>query len=332
MKKIMTFAVAALLAIGLTFGPVYADVNGDQNVGGDQNIVNEDTVDTQAQSNSNAGVVQNYGDSISTRQIPGVIAHPGWVNPQYHNAPRTRTWNILQFVDLAKIRRVWNREQLETILSNAPGDTGDVTPIPYNAVPAVTPKNERTKRDAIGIVFSTTVPDGYHDTGVIQVEEPDGDVNGFKMAAQYLLDAMNMGGSVLMITVEDAEIQQYTKARSFFIGGGMSAIAGDGPSGAHGGGAVSGIGAGSIRSGKQLAPHATAVVLEANDDCVEVLDSGKVRCATDEEIAAYDAAKSLLTSLSDLDEEGQGPKPTVATAKDGNGKLMKKYFIESQNQ
>jgi hypothetical protein len=254
------------------------------------------------------------------------------VNPQYHNAPHTRTWNILQFVEIAKIRRVWNREQLETILSNAPGDTGDVMPIPYNAVPAVTPKSERTKMDAIGIVFSTTVPDGYHDTGIIQVEEPDGDVNGFKMAAQYLLDAMNMGGSVLMVTVEDAEIQQYTKARSFFIGGGMSAIAGDGPSGAHGGGAVSGIGAGSIRSGKQLAPHATAVVLEANDDCVEVLDSGKVRCATDEEIAAYEAAKLMLQGIASLDEDGKGPKPTVADVKNGNGKTMKKYFIESQNQ
>jgi hypothetical protein len=235
----------------------------------------------------------------------------------------------LQFVEIAKIRRVWNREQLETILSNAAGDTGDVIPIPYNAVPAVTPKSERTKMDAIGIVFSTSVPDGYHDTGIIQVEEPDGDINGLKMAAQYLLDAMNMGGSVLMVTVEDAEIQQYTKARSFFIGGGMSAIASDSGSGAQGGGGVSGIGAGSITSGKQLAPHATAVVLEANDDCVEVLDSGKVRCATDEEIAAYEVAKSMLKSLSDLDEAGRGPKPTVATVKDGNGKKMKEFYLET---
>jgi len=37
----------------------------------------------------------------------------------------------------------------------------------------------------------------------------------------------------------------------------------------------------------------------------------------------------MLKSLSDLDEEGKGPKPTVATAKDSNGKQMKKYFIET---
>ena len=312
MKKIMTFVIAALLTIGLAIGPAYAG-------------------DSESEAESTASVEQNYGDSYSntTRMIPGVVAQPGWVNPQYHNAPHTRTWNILQFVEIAKIRRVWNREQLETILTNAPGDIGDVTPVPYNAVPAVTPKDERTKMDAIGIVFSTTVPDGYHDTGIIQVEEPDGDVNGLKMAAQYLLDAMNMGGSLLMVTVEDAEIQQFTKARSFFIGGGMSAIAGDGPSGAHGGGGVSGIGAGSITSGKALAPHATAYVLEANDDCVQVLDSGKVRCATENEVAAYEIAKIMLKGISSLDEEGKGPKSTVANVKDGNGKKMKEFYLET---
>jgi len=319
-KKIMTFAIAALLAIGLTFSPVYADY--DQYNEGDGTQQNSET-----ESTADASVIQNYGDSVTTRQIPSVIAQPGWVNPQYHNAPHTRTWNILQFVELAKVRRIWNREQLEAIVSHAPGDTGDVTPVPYNAVPAVTAKSDRDKRDAVGIVFSTTVPSGYHDTGLIQIEEPDSGVNGFKMAAQFMLDAMNMGGSILMITVEDAEIQQFTKARSFFIGGGMSAVAGDGPSGAHGGGGVSGIGAGSITSGKGLAPHVTAYVLEANDDCVEVLSSGKVRCATDEEIAAYEVAKAMLKGISDLDEAGLGSKKDMP--KNGNGKKMKEFYLET---
>ena len=313
MKKIMTFAIAALLAVGLAIGPAYAE---------EPESTSEATTITDI-------LIDQSGDSVTTRQIPGGVYQPPQVNPQYHNAPHTRTWNILPFVELAKIRRVWNREQLETIISNAPGEVGDVTPIPYNAVPAVTPKSERDKRDAVGIIFSTTVPTGYHDTGMIQIGEPDSDVNGLKMAAQYLLDTMNMGGSVMMITVEDAEIQQYTKAATFFLGGGMSAIAGDGPSGAHGGGGASGIGFGKITSGKGLAPHATAVVLEANDDCVEVLDSGKVRCATEEEIAAYETAKASLKSIASLDEAGKGPKPTVATVKDGNGKKMKEFYLET---
>ena len=310
MKKIMTIVIAALLTIGLAFGsPVYAKSKSDADA---------------------TAIVDQSGDSTTSRGIPGYIPNNPWPNPQYHNAPHTRTWNILQLVELAKIRRIWTRMQLEVLLSNAAGDTGDVTPIPYNAVPAVTKKSDRSPLDAIEMIFSTKVPEGYHDTGIIQVEEPDQDVNGLKMAAQFMLDAMNMGGNLLMVTIEDAEIKQTTKARSFFIGGGMSAIAGDGKgSGAYGGGGVSGSGAGSITSGKGLAPHATAVVLEANDDCFEVLDSGKVRCGTEEEVAAYQNAISKLNDVADLDEKGKGPKPTVSDVKDGNGKRMKEFYLET---
>ena len=313
-KKIMTFAIAALLTIGLAMGPAYA---------GDS--------ESEATAGSDASVTQNYGDSNSPRMIPGVIPNNPWPNAQYHNAPHTRTWNILPFVELAKVRRIWTRQQLEVILDWADGNDGDSTPVPYNAVPAVTKKSDRSPLDTIAIIFSTTVPDGHHDTGLVQ-GKGDYNTNGVALAAAMMLDAMNMDGDYLMITVEDAEILQYTKARSFFIGGGMSTIGGDGPSGAVGGGGVSGIGAGSIRSGKSLAPHATAYVIEENDDCFEVLDKGKARCGTDEEVAAYQSAIRTKNNAASLDEAGRGPKPTVADAKDGNGKTMKKYFLESQDK
>ncbi len=311
MKKIMTFVIAALLTIGLAIGPAYA---------GDS--------ESEAKSKADASVEQNYGDSVSTRPIPGIVAQPGWINPQYHNAPHTRTWNILPFVELAKVRRIWTRQQLEVVLDWADGDEGDVSPIPYNAVPAETKKSDRSPLDTVAIIFSTIVPAGHHDTGMVQ-GKGDADTNGVKLAAEMMLAAMNMAGDYIMITVEDAEIQQYSKARSFFIGGGMSSIGGDGPSGAIGGGAVSGIGAGSITSGKALAPHATAYVIEKNDDCFEILDKGKVRCATEEEVATYRNALATKKGAASLDEAGKGPKPTVADVKDGNGKQMKKFYLET---
>ena len=304
--KFWNLIVAALLIVGLTAGPALADAT--------------------ATSEAGASVEQNYGDSIATRQIPSVIPNNPWPNAQYHNAPHTRTWNIFQFAELAKIRRYWTREQLEVIVSNADGDKGEVTPIPYNAVPDVTPKNSRTAYDTIGIIFSTVVPKGYVDKGIVQ-SQGDYDTNGLKMAAQALLDGLNMGGVYLMVVVDDAEIKQFTKARSFFIGGGMSAIGGDGRSGAMGGGAVSGIGAGSIVSSKGLAPHATCVVLDESGNPM-MLKNGKVVPLDEEHSAINSYNSSKYGSAADLDEAGRGPKPVAG--KDENGDQMKKYFIETQ--
>jgi hypothetical protein len=285
----MTLMIAALLCVGLAIGPVYA---------GDATADAESTVDV---------LIDQSGDSISTRQIPGGVYQPPQVNPQYHNAPHTRTWNIFQFAELAKIRRTWTREQLEVVIDHADGDKGEVTAIPYNAVPALTAKEDRSPYDTIGMVFSTIVPTGHIDKGIVQ-SKGEADTNGLKMAAQSLLDALNMGGAYLMIVVDDAEIQQYTKARTFFIGGGMSAVGGDGPSGAVGGGGASGIGAGKITSGKGLAPHATGVVLTKTgtpmmlrDGKVVPIDTeGKIR---NSRIADMDAMAAAM------DENGRGPTP-----------------------
>ncbi len=334
MKKIMTFAIAALLAIGLAMGPAYAGSSSDASSSSIVGIDNQNTVNntgTESESDAEAEAYidnRNYGKSSTTRGIPGYIPNNPWPNAQYHNAPHTRTWNILPFVELAKVRRIWTRQQLEVILDWADGNDGDVTPVPYNAVPAETKKGDRSPLDTIAIIFSSVVPEGHHDTGLVQ-GRGDHDTNGVALAAAMMLDAMNMDGDYLMITVEDAEILQYTKARSFFIGGGMSAVGGDGPSGAMGGGGVSGIGAGSIRSGKNLAPHATAYVIEKNDDCYEVLDKGKTRCATEEEVATYRNALATKKGAASLDEAGRGPKPTVKDAKSGNGGNMKKFYLET---
>ena len=313
MKKIMMFVIAALLTIGLTIGPANAFVDSDA----DADAKAESMVDN-----------RDYSKSNGVRQLPGGVYQPPMANPQYHNAPHTRTWNILPFVELAKIRRIWTRQQLEVVLDWAEGDEGEVTSIPYNAVPAETKKSDRSPLDTIAIVFSTVVPEGYHDTGMVQAKG-EADTNGVKMAAQSMLNAMNMAGDYIMITVEDAEIQQYTKAAAFFLGGGMSAIGGDGPSGATGGGGASGIGFGKITSGKALAPHMTAYVIEENDNCFEVLDSGKVRCATEEELVAYQNALGSKEGAASLDEDGRGPEPTVKDAKSGNGKTMKRFYLET---
>ena len=204
MKKIMMFVIAALLCVGLAVGPVYAG-------------------SSDADAEADASITQISGDSVSTRQLPGGVYQAPAVNPQYHNAPHTRTWNIFQFAELAKIRRTWTREQLEVVIDRADGDDGDVTSIPYNAVPAETVKKDRTAYDRISIIFSTRVPKGHFDKGMIQ-SRGEADTNGLKMAAESLLDAMNMGGKYLMVVVDDAEIQQYTKARSFFLGDRKSVV------------------------------------------------------------------------------------------------------------
>ena len=308
MKKILMFTIIALLTVGLAAGPAFADV--------------------ESESESTASVEQNYGDSYSTRQIPGGVYQPPQVNPQYHNAPRTRTWNIFQFAELAKIRRTWTREQLEVVIDYTDGDNGDVTSIPYNAVPSVTDKKDRSPYDVISMVFSTKVPAGHTDKGMIQAKG-EADTNGLKMAAISLLDAMNMGGKYLMIVVDDAEIQQYTKAKTFFLGGGMSAIAGDGPSGAHGGGGASGIGFGKITSGKGLAPHATGVVLAETGNPMMIKDGKVVPQDTNASVRGSLISELSATAAS-MDEDGKGPQPTVKTVKDSNGKTMNKYYKETQ--
>jgi hypothetical protein len=302
------FTIAVVLTIGLAMGPAYAgDATADADVTSDI-------------------LIDQSGDSISTRQIPGGVYQPPQVNPQYHNAPHTRTWNIFQFAELAKIRRTWTRIQLEVILDWADGDDGDVSAIPYNAVPAITAKKDRSPYDAISMIFSTTVPAGHIDKGIIQAKG-EADTNGIKMAAQSLLDAINMGGKYLMIVVDDAEIQQYTKAKTFFIGGGMSAIGSDSASGAHGGGGASGIGAGKITSGKGLAPHATGVVLDELGTPM-MLQKGKVVPRD----ADGDAHASLLGKLNakaaSLDEAGRGPQPVKGKATSGDN--MSNYYNETK--
>ncbi len=304
MKKILMFTIAVVLTIGLTMGPAYAG-------------------DEQADAKAKADVfIDQSGDSISTRQIPGGVYQPPQVNPQYHNAPHTRTWNIFQFAELAKIRRTWTREQLEVVIDYADGDKGDVTSIPYNAVPSVTDKKDRSPYDVISMVFSTRVPAGHTDKGMIQAQG-EADTNGLKMAAISLLDAMNMGGKYLMIVVDDAEIQQYTKAKTFFLGGGMSAIASDSASGAHGGGGASGIGFGKITSGKGLAPHATGVVLAEAGNPMMIKD-GKV---VPQDGTYGSLISGLNATAASLDEDGRGPQPVKGKA---SGDKMSNYYNETK--
>ena len=310
MKKILMFTIAVVLMIGLTMSPVYAgDATADADVTSDI-------------------LIDQSGDSVATRQIPGGVYQPPQVNPQYHNAPHTRTWNIFQFAELAKIRRTWTREQLEVVIDYTDGDNGDVTSIPYNAVPSVTDKKDRSPYDVISMVFSTKVPAGHTDKGMIQAKG-EADTNGLKMAAISLLDAMNMGGKYLMIVVDDAEIQQYTKAKTFFLGGGMSAIAGDGPSGAHGGGGASGIGFGKITSGKGLAPHATGVVLAELGNPMMIKD-GKVVPQDANTSVRGSLISELSAAAASMDEAGKGPQPTVKNAKSGNGKEMGSFYNETR--
>ena len=304
MNKIMKFMIAALLVVGLAVGPVYAG-------------------DSESEADATASILLDQsGDSVTTRQLPGGVYQPPQVNPQYHNAPHTRTWNIFQYVEMAKIRRTWTREQLELVIDRAKGKKGEVTAIPYNAVPAVTVKEDRSPYDSIGMVFATVVPAGYTDKGLVQ-SKGKVDTNGFKMAARSLLDAMNMGGKIFMVVVDDAEIRQFTKARTFFIGGGMSAIGGDGPSGAVGGGGASGIGAGTITSGKGLAPHATGVVLAKAGNPM-MLKDGKVVPANG---SGIDLSK-MNAELSALDEAGKGPQPVKG--KDTNGNKMSNFYNETK--
>lgn len=288
MKKAMLILVVALIAALLVIpGQALADT-------------------AVAGAGAAAKVEQNFQATQPLNLLPGQVAPYMWPNSQYHNAPHTRTWNIFPIVELAKIRRVWTREQLEVIEDSTRGRSGKLSVVPYNAVPAETAKKDRSPYDTIGIVFSTVLPQGCRDKGIVQAIG-DSKTNALRMAAGALLEAMNMGGNLMMITVEDADIRQYSETLSFMLGGNSQGIVGSKGNDAIGVASIGGIGWGEIESSKALAPHFTAYVL-------------------------YKEGITLKPSSNTSDMDERIPEPTVNKANNGNGKKMEKYYKETQAQ
>ncbi len=308
MKKLI-IVLALLAAVGLSTN-AYAD-----------------SAAAGAAAKSSADNNQTFQAAEQKRMGTTVIPPQMWPNAQYHNAPHTRTWNILPFAELAKVRRIWTREQLESIVTTARGNKGKVVPIPYNAVPAVTDKKDRNRLDHIGIIFSTTLPDGYIERGIIQSKGTT-KTNGLRMAADALLKAMNMGGKLFMLTVEEAEIHQYSETLSFMIGGNYQRTAGDvGESGAGAG--IGGFGWGNIESWKGLAPFCMAYVLDEVGMPMKFDEkSGDVVPLNRGDQEEYQKIYNSYGLLQNMDEKKVEPEAKG----NGNGKKMERYYLETQQQ
>lgn len=273
---------------------------------------------------ASAKIDQTFEAAEQKRMHPTAILPNMFSNSQYHNAPHTRTWNMLPFVELAKIRRVWTREQLEVIVDTAKGNKGKVVSIPYNSVPKVTDKKNRGDRDHIGIIFNTVIPAGYVDRGMIQSKGKT-KTNGLRMAAVAILQAMNMGGKIFMLAVEDAEIHQYSESLSFMLGGNYQQVGGTtGTAGA--GASIGGFGWGNIESWKGLAPFCIAYVLSDSGSLMKIGEKGKVVPIDETDELMISEMYDSYGDLAGMD----GGNGSMASKKD-NGK-MKKYYLETQQK
>ena len=187
------------------------------------------------------------------RMLPNGTPVNPYPSSQFFQQKAVRTWNLSPLKELAQVRMVWTRRQLEVIVSHAPGNDGDVSAIPYNAVPSQTPRNTRSPNDIIAILIGETLPEGYFDRGSV-IGIGDEKTYGRKMSAAVLLAALNMGATHYMVLIDDSAPIQGGTSYGLMLGGNRLSLAQDAGSGAIGSVAIGGVGWGKIKTKLGLEP------------------------------------------------------------------------------